>query len=101
MPDATVVTGGTSVLPDKFAVNICCANIVARPAVPKTMTDNVAVAILNITTMSTLVSRVGLRKNLVVYNPSMMQKSLTLPRHFYLMKSSTSVVKHPDKVPLI
>ena len=73
IPDATVVTGGTSLLPDKFAVNICCANIFSRPAVPKTISNNVAVAILNITTMSTLVSRVGLRKDLVVYNPSMMK----------------------------
>ena len=63
IPDATVITGGTSLLPDKFPVNICCANIVARPAVPKTMTNNVAAAVPNITTTSTLVSRVWLRKD--------------------------------------
>ncbi len=48
IPDPAVVTGGTSLLPDNFAVNLlkfCCANIVVmRPDVATASNNNVAVA---------------------------------------------------------
>jgi hypothetical protein len=59
------VTGGTSLLPDSFAVNLlefCCANIVVVRQAVAASNSNVAPAALKITTVLIFVIKTGLRK---------------------------------------
>ena len=69
MPDPA---GGTSLLPDNFAVNLlnfCCANIVVvRPAVATASNNNMAPAVLKISRVLFFVTKVKLCNHLVVYN---------------------------------
>ncbi|HXX98673.1 MAG TPA: hypothetical protein VEL11_16350 [Candidatus Bathyarchaeia archaeon] len=64
MPDPAIVTGGTSLLPDNFAVNLlkfCCANIVVvRPAVATASNNNVVAAVLKISKVLFFVTKVKL-----------------------------------------
>jgi hypothetical protein len=75
MPDPAVVTGGTSSLPDNFAVNLlkfCCANIVVvRPAVATASNNNVAAAVLKVSRVLFFFTNVKLCNHLVVYNISL------------------------------
>lgn len=64
-----VVTGGISLLPDNFAMNLltfCCANtVVVRQAIARASNNNVAAAVLESTTVLIFATKVELCNQIV------------------------------------